>query len=334
MNSHLPYFHLLEQDALQPSGWTPPDPETRRAWHQARRHMEALRLRHTPDGPRTRHAASNALEAVVAVGNWTLQASGLARWSRQAAHQLRIVRLDVPRPDLPAAFDGYRILHITDPHFDAAPGLSRHIVELAAGEAPDLCAVTGDLRFRSRGIFTELGIVDDLAELRRGISCRDGFLVTLGNHDTHEMADRLEHAGFRVLTNENAVIRRSSETLHLAGIDDVHYYSTPAAAKALGCFAQASNHFGIALVHSPELAGEAAHAGFSLYLCGHTHGGQICLRAGRPLIRHLHRHRDLFAGHWRIGDMDGYTSHGAGTSGMPLRFRCPGEITLITLRKV
>jgi predicted MPP superfamily phosphohydrolase len=80
------------------------------------------------------------------------------------------------------------------------------------------------------------------------------------------------------------------------------------------------------------MAGEAAAAGHALYLCGHCHGGQVCLPGGRPVITHLSRHRELHTGLWRHGDMWGYTSTGAGLSVPPVRFNCRGEVTEFRLR--
>ena len=90
--------------------------------------------------------------------------------------------------------------------------------------------------------------------------------------------------------------------------------------------------FGVVLAHSPELVREAAATGHALYLCGHCHAGQVCLPGGRPLITHLSRHRKLYAGLWRHGDMWGYTSAGAGLSDPPVRFNCRGEVTEFRLR--
>jgi predicted MPP superfamily phosphohydrolase len=86
------------------------------------------------------------------------------------------------------------------------------------------------------------------------------------------------------------------------------------------------------LVHSPEAALLAAEAGFALYLCGHTHGGQICLPGGIPVITNIQYRRRFASGPWRCGEMIGYTSRGLGTSGLPVRFFSRGEIALITLR--
>ena len=77
----------------------------------------------------------------------------------------------------------------------------------------------------------------------------------------------------------------------------------------------------------------AAAAGCALYLCGHTHGGQICLPGGRPILTHLTRCRHLASGRWQCGAMTGYTNRGIGVSGPPLRFNCSGEAAVITLRR-
>ena len=91
--------------------------------------------------------------------------------------------------------------------------------------------------------------------------------------------------------------------------------------------------FRIALVHSAEIADHAAAAGFGLYLCGHTHGGQICLPNGRSLFTRLRRCHFGARGEWRAGAMIGYTSNGLGVGEVPLRFNCRGEIAMITLRR-
>ena len=87
------------------------------------------------------------------------------------------------------------------------------------------------------------------------------------------------------------------------------------------------------LIHSAELADVAADAGFSLYLAGHTHGGQICLPGGIPIITHMSCHRHYASGLWRHGSMIGYTTTGIGVSGLPVRFNTRGEAVLITLRR-
>jgi predicted MPP superfamily phosphohydrolase len=296
------------------------------AWLEARRAMERSKLRSTPDGPRR-----DLPMALVKAGlRLALRLSGL--WQRGLANGLdicyRTVELRLAR--LPREFDGYRILHITDPHFDAAAGLGEAIVRTVAGADVDLCVLTGDLRSTERGPFTEIEILEPLAAIRRSVRAPDGFLVTLGNHDAADMVAPLCDLGMSVLINRTHRVHRAGQAIALTGIDDVHSYYTCAADAALA--AHDPEAFGIALAHSPEMAGEASAAGYSLYLCGHCHGGQLCLPGGRPLITHLSRHADLYAGLWRYGEMWGYTSAGAGVADPPIRFNCQGEVTEFRLR--
>lgn len=161
------------------------------------------------------------------------------------------------------------------------------------------------------------------------INCPGGVFAVLGNHDTHCMVPQFEELGVQVLTNESAILEVNGHPLVLSGTDDVNNFYTDGAVNTL---VEAPDGVKIALVHSPELAGVAADNGFDLYLCGHTHGGQISLPGGRPILTHLHRHRDLAHGFWSMKDMRGYTSPGVGTSGMPIRFFTRPEITYLTLR--
>jgi len=80
--------------------------------------------------------------------------------------------------------------------------------------------------------------------------------------------------------------------------------------------------------HTPEIYRQAAHANFNVLLGGHTHGGQICLPGGVPLTLDSVLPRSMGAGPWKHGEMIGYTSVGAGSAVVPVRFNCPPEITL------
>ena len=173
------------------------------------------------------------------------------------------------------------------------------------------------------------GFFEPLAALRRSVEAADGFLATLGNHDCADMVAPLQRLGFEVMLNRSRRLARGGAEILVTGVDDVHRFYTPAAAAALG--ALEPGMFGLALVHSPEFAGEAAAAGYDLYLCGHTHAGQVCLPGGRPVVTNLSRHQRLACGLWRYRAMTGYTSPGAGLSSLPVRFNCPPEVTLFIL---
>ncbi len=144
------------------------------------------------------------------------------------------------------------------------------------------------------------------------------------------MVDPLEDLGIRLLINESASIRRDGAEIHVTGTDDVHHFYTSEAERALQ---DTSSGFKIALVHSAELASTAATNSFGLYLSGHTHGGQVCLPGGRPIVTRMRGYRKYASGLWRCGEMVGYTSTGVGVSSPTVRFNTRGEVVLMTLKK-
>ena len=87
------------------------------------------------------------------------------------------------------------------------------------------------------------------------------------------------------------------------------------------------------LAHSPEIYRHAAYVGFDVMMCGHTHGGQICLPGGIALTFNSSAPRFTGVGAWSYALMQGYTSAGTGSSVVPARFNCPPEVTLHHLRR-
>jgi predicted MPP superfamily phosphohydrolase len=156
--------------------------------------------------------------------------------------------------------------------------------------------------------------------------------AVLGNHDTIRMVPAMEAMGYRVLLNEWVKVQREGETIYLAGIDDAHFYRLENYHRAARDIPP--DAVSILLSHTPEAYRHAAHAGFDLMLCGHTHGGQLCLPGGRPILTYADVPRQLARGPWAYHDMIGYTSAGAGTSIVDVRLNCPPEVTLHHLRRV
>lgn len=295
-------------------------------WASRRRAIEAGRLRHTPDGARRAWVSSTDL--AVPVLHVALRLFGLYRRAvRNAlAVELNTVTLSLPR--LPAAFDGYRILQLSDLHLDIHPELGGRALALLSGVEADLVLYTGD--YCNRRFGDAMDGLDRLAPLSRAVRGIDGSFAILGNHDPTDTAERLAAMGLEVLINRHVTLRRGDAELHLTGLDDVHHFYTEDAARALRA---TPDGFRIAIVHSPEMADFAAAAGCDLYLCGHTHGGQICLSSGRPLVTAVYRCKTFSSGQWRCGDMLGFTSRGVGSSGLPARFNCPPEANLLVLQR-
>jgi predicted MPP superfamily phosphohydrolase len=271
----------------------------------------------------------HALLVMLKTFEWGLARVGQLERGRRNAATIVLRELELVLPGLPKPFDGFSVLHISDPHLDGMPGIEDRIVELVRGREFDLCVLTGDYRTELHGPIR--AVMASLERVVEGIRSREGFLGVLGNHDDCHMVAPMEAMGIRMLINESVVLTRGADRLRIVGTDDVHYYYTDQSLHALEV---ARDDFTIARVHSPELYQAAAAAGVALYLCGHTHGGQVRLPGGWAPLRHLRVGRHLYQGHWQHGKMQGITNIGAGTSGIAVRFNTRSEILALRLRTV
>ena len=300
---------------------------SRDEWRKIRLRIEAQNEKHSPYGGREiRHWAQ--FSKLVRYFGSGLKLFGLYRRGVRNALDICLTHLELSFDHLPVDFDGFRILQLSDLHFDGLPGTTGAASRLVSGLEVDLCVLTGDYRQRIGGPFNH--ILPDFKDLVSKISPNDGFYAVLGNHDGADMVDAIEDLGVAVLVNETSSVKRGNSEIHITGTDDVHYYYTDATNAALEA---APAGFKIALIHSAELADVAAKNGFDLYLAGHTHGGQVCLPGGRPIITHMSRFRCYASGLWRHGSMVGYTSTGVGISALPVRYFSRGEVVLLTLRR-
>jgi predicted MPP superfamily phosphohydrolase len=244
------------------------------------------------------------------------------------AKKIEITEMTLKYPLLPQAFDGFRILHLTDLHIDSIPGFTAFLTEKIKSLQFDICLLTGDYRMDRSGSFSH--ILKPLKVLSHYLEAPFGVFAVLGNHDTYLMTQYEKESGMELLVNESVEIIKANQKILITGTDDPFYFYTE---SALMCLETRGYDFKIAMVHTPEMAKWAAQNKYDLYLCGHTHGGQICLKEGVPLISHQFEGKRFNHGTWKIGNMTGYTSRGAGVSGIPIRFNCPPEITLITLTR-
>ena len=255
-----------------------------------------------------------------------LTLAGLHGRGRRNVLRFQLRRNDVVLPALPAAFDGYTLLQLSDLHLDLSAALQESLTEYVRHLQYDACVLTGDFRFRTFG--PHQPALAALARLRTHL--RSPVYAVLGNHDTIRMVPPMERLGIRVLLNESVRIERDAAALHLAGIDDAHYFRTHSFDRAAQEIPQHS--CSVLLSHTPEPYRLAAHAGFGLMLCGHTHGGQICLPGGVPILTDSDAPRAYARGAWRYGPLIGYTSVGCGASIVDVRLNCLPEVTLHTLR--
>ncbi len=244
----------------------------------------------------------------------------------------RLSRVEFSVGNLPAAFDGFRILHLSDFHFPGPPGLAEKICSFVA--APecrdcDLCVLTGDYAFNRRA--DPETVVRMVSEVLAQLSPHHGFLAIPGNNDTSHVLEMLRKNGLPMLVNEHVEVSRGGERIYVAGVDDPHEFRCASVLDAMCGIPEGA--FTVMLAHSPEVATAAERAGAALYLCGHTHGGQICLPGGTPLFINTRCPRSRAAGLWRAGNMQAYTTRGLGASTIEVRYACPPDAAIITLRR-
>ncbi|MEN9360252.1 MAG: hypothetical protein RL095_1787 [Verrucomicrobiota bacterium] len=251
-----------------------------------------------------------------------LMASGLARRGLRNALDVQLRQLDW---EAPARLDGLRILHLSDSHLDGTPGLAEKLLDLITATPHDLLVWTGDFRFR-KWAFSPQELEPTLWLLRRLPPPRLGAWGVLGNHDLALQAPLLEEAGLKILVNQGV---EAAPGLWVAGVDDPHHYRSAVPAAALA--GRPAGSFALFLAHSPEAAEEAAGLGADLYLCGHTHGGQIRFPAFAPYLN-SRAPRQRNHGPFQIGKMAGFTHAGSGSSTLPFRLGCPPEILVHHLK--
>jgi uncharacterized protein len=251
-----------------------------------------------------------------------LKLIGLHKRGLKNAERIEVRHNHIRSRKIPPKFNGYTLLHLSDLHVDMNEAAMRRLGQLIPDLRYDICVITGDFRGPTFGPFDAT-----LGGLRRLRSALQGpVYAVLGNHDTILIVPPLQEMGVRVLLNQCELISRDVDVIYLAGIDDAHFYRMDNIEKAAANIPH--EHFSILLSHTPEIYRQAADAGFDLLLSGHTHGGQICLPGSIPITLSSVLPRSMGAGAWTYHNMAGYTSVGAGSSIVPLRFNCPPEITL------
>lgn len=245
--------------------------------------------------------------------------------------RLKVTRISVVLPHLPAALDGFRIAQISDLHLEpfTKPAQIARVVTACNALRPDLVAMTGDF------VTNNAKPAGLLAELLGDLQAPCGVFASLGNHDfwcdapAVEKALRERHIG--VLRNETRAIHADGGVLRLAGIDS-RYIGAPDLRATFDRW-RAKQPL-VVMMHEPDVADEldAAHVE-GLQLSGHTHGGQLRLMRLQPMaFRRARWGKKYLAGNYAVGGMQLYVNRGIGTVGVPLRVMCPPEITEITLR--
>jgi hypothetical protein len=262
---------------------------------------------------------------------------------------ISLERLTLTLPRLAPAFEGYRIVQISDLHMDGwmTPERIERVVELVNEQQPDLVAITGDY------VSVSPDYVSGLPKPLRRLQAPDGVVAILGNHDhlndAAAVRSALSSAGATDLSNTVHTLRRGSAgdsagaALHLCGIDSV-MEGLDRLDEVIEALDDAEPGCAVLLAHEPDFADESAAAGrFDLQLSGHSHGGQVRIPFLKTpyIVPILSRLGFSFAppliyeypsGLYKVGKMYQYTNRGLGVVYARFRLNCRPEITTLTLR--
>lgn len=251
---------------------------------------------------------------------WLFEKLGLLKTGRR---NMLAITIRENRATLQGLRQAFRLLHITDPHYGADVELAAAIQQAIIGLDYDAVALTGDYRDSKDKDFGPS--TAQLLALLRSLKA-PAFLV-FGNHDYMEQAAAIEAIeGTQVLFNEAATLRLGQQEVWLCGVDDSGRFGTHDCAAALKPVPHGAAN--ILLAHTPNLIREASQLRFGYMLCGHTHGGQVCLPGGQIILRNSHGPIGSSRGAWHFQGLSGYTSSGVGVVGIPVRFHCPPEIVI------
>ncbi len=296
----------------------------------ARRRKRETLFRGLDDGKDETNASLLFFNLFVFSIRFILKILGIYGRGVRNTRKLQLVHRDIFLPDLPEAFEGFQILHISDFHFPRRfPAFSKAVAALLDGLEVDMCALTGDFRYGYFGPIDHVPV--QMRAALKGVTSRYGVYAVLGNHDRFVTGELLESAGVTVLYNEGVLIEKAGNALWVAGIDDPHFYRCDDLDAALR--ERPENTSAVLLAHSPERVSQAAAKGVNLYLAGHTHGGQIRFPVIGALVSNSRCARNQIWGAWHCNGMAGYTTAGIGATDVPVRFNCPPEAALLTLRK-
>lgn len=269
---------------------------------------------------------------------------GWAHGTLVERNRFKIKRTEIVSQRLPSAFDGYRVVHISDLHLMSFAGregaLARAVEKINSLDA-DLIAFTGDL--------VTLGPdeLDGLQEILASAKAKDGVYAVLGNHDyseyrrhdsqqakreaLEELKRRITQMGWHLLLNENHTIARGEDKISIIGVENI---SGNRSFRTYGDFEKArygaDGAYQILLSHDPThwRAEVLPDSNINLTLSGHTHAMQISLLGWSPSSLMYDEYRGLY----HEGEQYLYVNTGLGQTAVNARFGVAPEITLITLK--
>lgn len=230
-------------------------------------------------------------------------------------------------PGCPRRSNGFRILHLADLHLPRRTTRGAELLRLAEQVAPDLVCLGGDYAYTALSLDQVERFFAQLAE-------RWPAVGIYGNADYRPDIDAAARARWSqylpFLENAALCLERGGAQLWVAGVGDPHkgQDSLPMAMTMAPEGAPV-----ILLAHSPEVIMRPLDPRIRLILCGHTHGGQICLPDGRALYSNTPLPLRFASGRHQLDGAVLYVSRGIGSTRIPLRYGCPPEATVLTLTR-
>ncbi|MFN8447129.1 MAG: metallophosphoesterase family protein [Anaerolineae bacterium] len=252
-----------------------------------------------------------------------------ATWIEPFRLTLTRQRLDTP------AWHGepLRLLHVGDIHVERTTERERRLNAMIESLQPDLIVFSGD--FVSLSYTNDAQAKKDIRAIigawraPLGVYCVAGTPVVEPMTRVLEFVEGLDN--LTLLANRWVTVEAPGGVLHILGLVTTHDLKTDREALARMMQTAPDDGVKLLLVHAPDIAPEAADAGIDLYLCGHTHGGQIRLPLIGALASSSQLGRRFIMGRYQVKRMTLYTSRGVGMEGLGApraRLLCPPEITL------
>jgi len=219
---------------------------------------------------------------------------------------------------------GFRVVQITDLHCDAQIRNEEKMVRIINDLKPDVIVATGDYLNRTSGL-------RHLRDEFRRLEAPLGKFAVTGNQDGAwpRLLDLLDGTGFRWLNRETVTVAKGPDNLGISGLNFVRSHVPIDSVKALP-----SDRFNVFLYHSPDLIEDVSSPGVDLYLCGHTHGGQVALPWYGALITFSKFGKKYESGLYRVGTTTLYVNRGLGLEPRPgpqVRFLARPEIAVFDI---
>lgn len=239
---------------------------------------------------------------------------------------------------IPPAFDGFKIVHISDLHNKRFGKDQKSLVKIIDDSKPDIIVITGDIIDCHR---TNLKSAMEL--VRAAVKIAPVYYAA-GNHECKsnlydKLSPMLEAAGVHVLNNQSAEISRQGAVITVMGVRDIEFLKQTQKSKALNKFRAVLSDvckqkagFTMLLAHRPELFQEYASQNVELVFSGHAHGGQVRLPVIGGLFAPGQGWKPKYTGgFYYINSSALLVSRGLGNSEFPFRVFNRPEVILLTL---